>query len=51
MEPSELSEYYGNFVSHAANFPSCTWDLFEIDDAISGLGIINPIHFFKKTQP
>ncbi|WP_210545491.1 hypothetical protein [Rhodoferax sp. PAMC 29310] len=48
MNSGDLSKYYGKFVSNAGNFPTKTWDLFEMDDAISGFGVINPFYFFNK---
>lgn len=46
MSPAELSNYYGTFVKHKSSFPSITRKLFDIDDSISGFGIINPIKIF-----
>lgn len=46
MSRAELSNYYGTFVKHRDNFPYTTRKLFDIDDSISGLDIINPIETF-----
>lgn len=48
LDINELSEYYGRFITKADHFPTQIWDLFEIDDTISGGGIINPLFFFNK---
>lgn len=42
----ELEKLYINYVYHRNLIPSESWPLFEFDDAISGLGHVNPLHFF-----
>lgn len=49
MSTEELNSYYNVFVETASLFDGEIGSVFEIDDTISGLGIINPIfHFAKK---
>lgn len=48
MDFAELNDYYSKFVANLSIFPKNLHSLFEIDDNISGLGILNPIDFFKK---
>ena len=48
MNFADLNDYYSRFVANLSIFPKDLHSLFEIDDNISGLGILNPIDFFKK---
>ncbi|MBC3764926.1 HAD family hydrolase [Neptunicella marina] len=42
----ELEELYESFVSNRHMLPRVSWSLFEIDDAISGHGNVNPLQLF-----
>lgn len=44
----ELDSYYKSFVNQPSLFPKEIKEFFEIDDSISGLGTLNPIHFFNQ---
>lgn len=47
-EIKDIELFYRSYISNANLFPKELRDIFEIDDTISGLGVLNPIHFFKK---
>jgi hypothetical protein len=47
MNLKELENFYANFVSSPSLFPEPILELFEIDDNISGFGVLNPITFFR----
>jgi hypothetical protein len=47
MQRDELLDYYNAFLSNKRNFPSYIIPLLEMDDDISGSGIINPKNIFQ----
>ena len=52
MDVVELERYYASFINSPSAFPKSINEIFEVDDKISGFGIINPISFFglKKNK-
>lgn len=43
---AEIEELYQRFTSKRNMLPSSTWPLFDVDDAISGNGNVDPLIFF-----
>ncbi|GGD57480.1 hypothetical protein GCM10011357_11120 [Lacimicrobium alkaliphilum] len=42
----EIEHHYDLYVSRRDMFPRATWPLFDVDDAISGNGNVNPMRLF-----
>lgn len=42
----EIHHLFNQFVTKRSMFPAITWKLFEIDDAVSGNGNVDPLAFF-----
>jgi len=42
----EIHHLFNQFVTKRSVFPAITWKLFEIDDAVSGNGNVDPLAFF-----
>jgi hypothetical protein len=47
MSVPDLEFYYSRFVNTPALFPESVRGILDLDDTISGFGIVNPIRFFK----
>jgi hypothetical protein len=43
---NEIEELYERYTSRRNMLPSATWPLFDVDDAISGNGNVDPLTFF-----
>ncbi|ALS99244.1 hypothetical protein [Lacimicrobium alkaliphilum] len=43
---AEIERHYDTYVTRRDMFPRATWPLFDVDDAISGNGNVNPMRLF-----
>jgi hypothetical protein len=46
-DTSELEQLFETFAYRRIMFPRSTWALFDVDDAISGHGNVNPFQLFR----
>lgn len=43
----EVEYLFENYTKHRHMMPACAYPLFDVDDAISGNGNVNPMHLFR----
>ena len=48
LDHDEVAAYYKAFISNENNFPEAIKKVIEVDDSISGFGVINPLSVFRN---